>query len=239
MRVKGELAYDGSQFFGSQFQPNLRTVIGELQTILNSFGVDAKIYMSGRTDKGVHSFGQVFHFDAPDFWKIEKLLYIFQKHLPASIKILKLSETYSNFHSRFDAKERVYRYIFSTKNSSPFLTNYITYKNFHNFDFAKLSQIVLFKGKHNFKSFSKNGSNPTSYFRTISETRAYKFRDFYVLKFKGNSFLRSQVRMMVSALFELGKGTISETDILEALKGDELQLKPAPSNGLYLWKVIY
>jgi tRNA U38,U39,U40 pseudouridine synthase TruA len=45
--------------------------------------------------------------------------------------------------------------------------------------------------------------------------------------------------MMVSALFELGKGTISETDILEALKGDELQLKPAPSNGLYLWKVIY
>jgi tRNA pseudouridine38-40 synthase len=108
-------------------------------------------------------------------------------------------------------------------------------------DFDKVVRgIELFVGKHDFKNFSKEGSNPKSTIREIYEVKAYKWKKLYILKFRGNSFLRSQVRFMVSALFELAKGEITEKDILEIINKEKTRtFKPAPPHGLYLWRIHF
>ena len=112
MRVRATIAYDGSQFFGFQIQPDKPTVVSALQDVLQSVGIDSKVVGSGRTDRGVHATGQVIHFDLSPYWqRLSKL----QSHLNSKLEaiyIKDISKVESNFHAQYDAKQRVYRYIF-------------------------------------------------------------------------------------------------------------------------------
>jgi tRNA pseudouridine38-40 synthase len=199
--------------------------------------------MSGRTDKNVHAIGQVFHKDISQVWsnRLDELQKIINRKIPNSIIIQNLSETSPKFHARFSAKKRTYRYIFSAEKSNPFSEKFISFIDLKNFNLEKAKEgIELFKGIHDFQNFSKEGSNPKSTIREIYETRAYKNRDFYVFKFRGNSFLRSQVRFMVSAIIKFAKSEISQNEVIQILeKKRNINFKPAPANGLYLWKIEY
>jgi tRNA pseudouridine38-40 synthase len=243
MRVKATISYDGSRFFGSQIQPDKVTVAGELQRAFHKISIDSKVVMSSRTDRGVHAVNQVFHIDIDDFWlsRLQHLETFINRRVFPSIKIEKLQKVEDNFHARFSATERVYRYIFSTDEPDPFKANFVSFIQLKNFDFQRVVKgITLFKGEHNFKNFSKNGSEPASEIRKIYEVRAYRRGNIYILKFRANSFLRSQVRLMVASLLKLGEGKIEEKDILEKLNLErDFHLKPAPENGLYLWKIGY
>ncbi|EJF06954.1 pseudouridylate synthase I [Thiovulum sp. ES] len=199
--------------------------------------------MSGRTDKNVHAIGQVFHKDISKVWsnRLDELQKILNRKIPNSIKIQNLAETSSKFHARFSAKKRTYRYIFSGESSNPFSEKFISSIDLKNFDLQKAKiGIELFKGIHDFKNFSKEGSEPKSTIREIYETRAYQYRSFYVFKFSGNSFLRSQVRFMVATIIKFAKNELSENDIFQMLERNrKICFKPAPANGLYLWKIQY
>jgi tRNA pseudouridine38-40 synthase len=199
--------------------------------------------MSGRTDKNVHAIGQVFHKDISTIWsnRLDELQKILNRKIPNSIKIRNLAETSSGFHARFSAKKRTYRYIFSTERPNPFSEKFISSIDLENFNLEKAKiGIEFFKGMHDFKNFSKEGSEPKSTIREIYETRAYKYRDFYVFKFSGNSFLRSQVRFMVATIIKFAKNELSENDLVQMLKRNiKVDFKPAPANGLYLWKIQY
>ena len=236
MRVAITLAYDGTNYLGSQTQEETgNTVFGQVNKVLLKLGIKSKTVPSGRTDRGVHASGQVFHTDLPSFWSdLKKLKSVLNDMLPPSIQVKKINAVDENFHARYGAKKRVYRYFIKASASNPFQSNYFTFLN--SVDFENLeTNVKLFIGEHDFKYFMKTGSDVNSTSRVVYKAFAYKRQDCVVLNFEANGFLRSQIRLMVGALLNL-----SEEEIIEKLSGAiNHKVKPAPPNGLYLAKIKY
>ncbi len=115
MRVKGVIEYDGSKFYGFQKQKNIKnTITQKIEDTLKKLNINSEIRGSGRTDRGVHASNQVIDFEVPLFWEDLKKL---QNSLNRGLKYIrfkKIIKVDENFHSRFSAKKRVYRYIFKT-----------------------------------------------------------------------------------------------------------------------------
>jgi tRNA pseudouridine38-40 synthase len=236
MKVAFTLAYNGTHYLGSQTQsqtPN--TVLGNVERVFRQLGIKEKIIASGRTDKGVHATAQVCHIVLPEFWSdLVKLKRVLNQMLPSSIRVKKIIKVDDDFHARYSAKRRVYRYLIKTKESNPFESDFITF--LPNADTQKIAQnIALFEGEHDFKAFMKTGSDTGSTIRTIYRAYTYHHRDTFVLYFEANGFLRSQIRLMVGALLQLNALAIKEQLNLDK----EHKLKPAPPNGLYLAKIKY
>lgn len=236
MRCALIIAYNGTNFLGSQSQKESKnTVLGTLDLALKKINIQTKIVASGRTDRGVHATGQVCHIDVPLYWSdITKLEHALQKVLPASILIKKIKIVDDTFHARYSAKKRVYRYIIKVGKSNPFEDDFITFIDEIDL-FEVQKKIKLFYGTFDFKFFMKSGSDIKSTTRVIYRAFAYKHKDFIVLNFEANGFLRSQIRLMVGALLSL-----NEDEILDQLKCRvKHKIKPAKSNGLYLSKIKY
>jgi len=236
MKIAFTLEYNGTNFFGSQIQtqtPN--TVMGVLTNIFSQLGITDKIIASGRTDKGVHATGQVCHLNLPSFWAdLNKLKRVTNKMLPRAIKIKKIWHVGDDFHARYSAKRRVYRYIIKKGESNPFEDEFVTFLD--NIDFKNIKQnIKIFIGEHDFRNFVKTGSDNKTTTRMIYKAFAYKYKDYIILNFEANGFLRSQIRMMVAAILKLDADTIQKH--LECEKS--YKIKPAPCNGLYLAKIKY
>lgn len=240
MNLKFFISYDGSVFQGSQKQPNGLTVENNLLAVFKRININTKIILSGRTDKDVHATGQVFNCEVPSFWNnYEKLKDVMNAQLPSSIKINHICKVKEDFHSRFHAKTRVYRYVITTKPKTPFNDKYITHVPCINEDLMKKA-IKEFIGIHDFKYFHKLGSDKEITVREIFDTNFYKHKDVYVFKFIANSYLRSQIRLMVGFLLKINDGKLSIQDLNEQLSMKKHIFKiPAPANGLYLAKVTY
>ncbi|SFV75067.1 tRNA pseudouridine synthase A [hydrothermal vent metagenome] len=216
MRVKIVLAYDGTSFLGSQKQKETsNTIFGIFESILSQLGIQQNVVASGRTDKGVHASYQVCHIDLPPFWMdIKKLQYVLNKMLPQSIFVKKIQKVSSDFHARYDATSRVYRYIIKEGQRDPFLNRFVTFVD--GIDIQKISQnIKLFMGEHDFAYFMKNGSDVKSTIRVISKTFVYQHKGNIILYFEANGFLRSQIRLMVGALLQLNAFEIQQQLSLE------------------------
>ncbi len=236
MRCALTLVYNGTTYLGSQTQKSSsKTILGSLESILHKINIDFKVIASGRTDKGVHATGQVCHIDLPEFWNdLEKLKNVLNDMLPKSIHVKSIKEVDSEFHARYSAKKRVYRYIIKEGQSSPFEDDIVTF--LESVDFKKIeTNIKLFEGEFDFKQFMKTGSDIKSTCRTIYRAFAYRHKEYIVLNFEANGFLRSQIRLMVGALLSL-----NSSEILEQLKCEKKhKIKPANCNGLYLAKIKY
>ncbi len=241
MRVKMTVAYNGANYFGSQVQKETeQTINGQIEKALNLLQIEAKIQASGRTDRGVHASRQVIHFDLPPFWRdLNKLEDSLKRILPLDIGIRRLEQVDDNFHARYSAKKRAYRYILSIQKPNPFLANLVTYID--TIDEEKIREaIALFEGEHNFENFKKSGSDTENFVRKIYKTRVYNHKGYIVLYFEANGFLRSQIRLMVGFLLEISSGKYTKEDLLEQLNCNKnFKLKPAPHQGLYLCNIIY
>jgi tRNA pseudouridine38-40 synthase len=154
--------------------------------------------------------------------------------LPNSIKILEVKEVESEFHARYSAKSRAYRYIIKTSDPNPFEDDFISFYKDADFEDIK-NKIGLFVGEHDFKYFMKSGSDINSSVREIYRSYAYKHKDMIVLYFEANGFLRSQIRLMVGALLKLDAHQIKE----QLACTTNYKIKPATPNGLYLAKIKY
>ncbi len=236
MRVALKLAYNGAHYFGSQQQKETtNTILGKLLEALKALGIDSKVVASGRTDRGVHATGQVCHLDLPEFWSnLERLLQVLNNKLPSSIRVLKIQRVKADFHARYSTKKRVYRYLIKEGETNPFESEFITFLTKVNF--TKLAHnIKLFEGRYDFKHFMKSGSDVGSTEREIFKAFAYKHKEYIILYFEANGFLRSQIRMMVASLLHLDAQSIKQK--LGGLQ--DYRVKPAPPNGLYLAKIKY
>lgn len=236
MRCALNLAYNGTHYLGSQAQtqtPN--TILGNLQKVLAQLSIDSKITASGRTDKGVHAIGQICHIDVPPFWTdLLRLRKVLNEMLPASIRVNSIKAVSNDFHARYGAKKRVYRYVFKKGSANPFENDFVTFVK--EIDFTALEENTkLFIGTHDFRQYMKTGSDVNSTTRVIYKAFAYKYKDYIILNFEANGFLRSQIRLMVGALLQLNKEKIQE----QLLCTHTYKIKPAPSNGLYLAKIKY
>ena len=239
-KIKLTLSYDGSNFYGSQIQPDQVTVQSTLHDALKVLNINTTLEFSGRTDKGVHAFKQVVSCIIPNYWNdLLKLKTTLNKLLPSSINIRSISTVNDSFHARFSAIKREYRYLITNKQLNPFNTSYITYYPVINEDIIH-ECIKEFIGIHDFEYFSKKGSDPVSTVREIYEIKFYKYNDIYVLNFKANSYLRSQIRMMVDFIMKISQGKLIIEDLKKQLKKEKLiSWTLAPSNGLYLSKIHY
>jgi len=217
MNLKFIVAYDGSSYLGSQKQPNKNTIEDELLKAFKTLNIDTSIVLSGRTDKEVHATGQVFNCVIPDFWTdFSKLQEILNKRLPSSIQIRHIVKVNEDFHSRFHAKKRVYRYIITTKPTTPFNDKFITFVKTVDEKLLK-EAIKEFIGVYDFKYFHKTGSDKDVTIREIFETAFYKYKDIYVFKFVANSYLRSQIRLMVGFLLAINDKKLTIEDLKKQL----------------------
>ena len=240
MNLKFTLAYDGSLFQGSQKQPNGQTVEDKLLKAFKKINIETNIVLSGRTDKEVHATGQVFNCLIPDYWEdFFKLKEVLNKNLLSSIKILKISKVDENFHSRFHAKSRVYRYLITTKPTTPFNDKFITYVK--NVDEELIKKAIKeFIGIYDFEYFHKTGSDKDITVREIFNTAFYKYKDIYVFKFTANSYLRSQIRLMVGFLLAINDNKQTIENLKKQLRLEAHSFKiPIKANGLYLAKIKY
>ncbi len=235
-------SYDGSRFFGSQVQDGgTPTVMGRFEEALKSVGIFCAPLASGRTDSGVHATCQPIAFDVPVYWEneLEKLKEHLNAKLSPYIKIKNISTVDENFHPRFDAKKRVYRYVLKVGESTPFGSDFVTFVP-SVYDEAILSCISIFEGEHDFSFFKKTGSDEKSNVRRIYKASFYKHGDLRIFRFEGNAFLRSQIRLMVGALLDVSEGKLTKDELKEQLDGKcRHTFRLAPPNGLYLSKVIY
>ena len=233
-RVKLKLvySYDGSKFSGSQSQPHGRGVEDVLRAALGRVGIFAPLISSSRTDKGVHALRQVSCVECTMHWELPRLKELINRHCAPYIFVQHISQVPRDFHPRYDAVARCYRYVLNHGRPSPFLSDFCVF--YPRVDLAALNAALAnFIGKHDFSEFMKSGSDIKSPVRELYVARAYSFRNLTLINFKANGFLRAQVRLMVAnALKSVQSGRkISLSRVLSRI--------PFPPNGLYLSSVSY
>ena len=240
MRVKAVISYDGSSYQGFQRQNSTpHTISGEIEKTLCSIHIYSAITGSGRTDAGVHASGQVIHFDLPPFWHdLKKLKAILNRKL-TRIYFKHICRVEDDFHARFGAKKRVYRYLLKTSTPSIFEQNYISY--YEPFHPQRLKEALLsFEGMHDFNFFRKTGSITHTTIREIYRAYYITRRGYISIYFEANGFLRSQVRMMVDMALAYAQYKVTLVQLQEQLSTmQKHHTKLAPSQGLYLARVLY
>lgn len=241
MRVLLILSYNGSKFLGFQQQLHTKnSVMNYLIDALSSLGIKNIPIGSGRTDKSVHANNQTLHLDLPHFWSdIFSLKTHLNRHLHPYIHIKKIYPVKDEFHARYSAVAREYRYIFSHENFSPFLNDFCSF--YPPFDMEKLNNILhIFKGRHDFEYFKKNGSDTKNFTREIYHIKAKKYKDKTIISIKADGFLRSQIRMIISATLKVYESRLTKENIINQLNKKEIFSRSlAPANGLYLHRIYY
>ncbi len=240
IRVKAVIAYDGHSFYGFQKQKSTqRTITSTIEKVLNDLHIHSSIIGSGRTDAGVHATGQVIHFDIPDYWNDLKKLKLNLNRKLTSISFKTITKVNPEFHARFSAQKRLYRYVFKTTKPSVFEQKYISY--YGDFDTDKLKDALeTFKGKHDFNFYRKTGTDTHSSIREIYKAYYIQRHHYHFIYFQANGFLRSQVRMMIEASMLYAKNELSMSSLHEQLRCKKKHTsRLAPPEGLYLANIIY
>jgi len=240
MRVKAVIAYDGSQYLGFQKQKSTtNTITYAIEKALHSLQITSKIVGSGRTDAGVHATGQIIHFDLPEFWHDLNKLKININRKLKDIQFKHISEVSPDFHARFSAQKRLYRYVFKNKKPSIFEQKYISYYNNFNVNLLKKA-LKSFEGEHDFNYFRKTGTLTHSSIRKIYKTKYIERNGYHYIYFQANGFLRAQVRMMVEAAMSCAKEELSEDKLHEQLNCQAKHSNSlAAPEGLYLARIHY
>ena len=239
------IEYVGTNFKGWQIQKRGSTIQGLIQKKLTKL-LNEEIILngSGRTDKGVHAIEQSAHFDCKfeivDLKRFLKSINHFLNN--KDIAIIKIKKRSNKFHSRFSAKQRIYRYIIFNQISAPVIENG---KGWH---VRKILDLELIKkgakillGTNDFSTFRASSCNAKSPVKTINSIKIKSIKNRIELEFKSQSFLQQQVRSMVGCLKYLGekKWDIKTFNKVFKSKKRTLCAPPAPPDGLFLAKVIY
>ena len=242
MIVKAIISYNGNKFYGFQRQSKTsHTVTGSIEKALKSLGITSKIRGSGRTDRGVHATGQVVDFTLPKFWQNKSLKELKQRlnQKLKDIQFKHITVVADDFHSQYNAKVRVYRYLIKTTQPSVFEQEFVS---FYKIKEPKklLEALELYIGKHNFKNFKKEGSPTTSDIREVYKVKLKIFKNYYAIYFYATGYLRSQVRMMVEGALKVESGKLNISELKEQLEGSKKHFTTlAQPQGLYLARVIY
>ena len=238
-----KFSYDGTNFFGFQKQPNLRTVEDELEKALFNINdhTPTKLIASGRTDKGVHAKMQVANFHLNVDITLNKLKMALNSLLPEDIHVFDTEIVTEDFHSRYMVKKKTYQYVLNMGEYDPMSRNYV-YQLGRVLDVNKMNKAIKsFVGKHDFKNFVSNEAIKNDYTREIYDCSIRKDNKQLFFEFTGNGFMKYQIRNMVGTLIKIGLGKL-DVDIIDRIFEDEsLQalIYTAPSCGLYLIDVKY
>ena len=242
-RYAFELSYNGKDFFGWQRQPRQMSVQEAIETALFKLNGNKAIPVTGcgRTDTGVHAKHYVLHTDLPESIINDELRFKLNRMLPPGIAISKIYETAPDFHARFDAKSRTYRY-FIHHEKDPFNHDFSLHLPIRP-DIDKMNEAAQFLlGKQDFTSFSKLHTDVKTNICDVTAARwvAPEAGKLY-FEITADRFLRNMVRATVGTLLETGTGKIAPEDMRSIL--DEKDRSAAkisvPGHALFLWEISY
>jgi len=250
MRVRFLVAYDGSGFRGLAPNAGVRTVVGELQRCLEPLvGSVPDVVMSGRTDAGVHAWGQVLSADLPDGADLARIQRSLNARLAPEIVVRELAPAPEGFSARHDATGRRYRYLILNRPvPDPFLarTSWWVPDPLDRAAMAAAAQPLV--GEHDFSSFCRRPKMPVgepevSLVRRVTGVRWSELEPGDVLRFEieGSAFCHQMVRSIVGFLVAVGRGKrrADETAAVLAAGDRSAAEQPAPPHGLTLWQVDY
>ncbi|PIP20455.1 MAG: tRNA pseudouridine(38-40) synthase TruA [Candidatus Omnitrophica bacterium CG23_combo_of_CG06-09_8_20_14_all_40_11] len=242
--IKLTIEYDGKNYAGWQTQNKKHKTIQQtlekaLQKILRK---RIRIIGSGRTDAGVHAQAQVANFKTDSNIAIEKLQKALNAVLPDDIAVIETEEVGLNFHSRFSAKSKVYRYTILNRPSRSAILRDTAYFFPYPLNLKlmrKDARILL--GRHNFKSFQAADKKERGAVRTIKNFKVIRDKDFIYIDIESDGFLYNMVRNIVGTLIEIGRGKFPEGSLRKILESRNRKLAgpTVPARGLSLIKVNY
>lgn len=242
-RIKLTITYDGTAYHGWQIQPNADTVQERVErAVFMLTGERVTVVGSGRTDAGVHALAQTAHFDTDSNIPTRNFFTGLNNFLPLDVRVLAAEEMSGDFHARFSAKEKTYRYyLYESDVELPMLLNRaVAVKG--NLDIEKMKEAAkVFIGKHDFRSFQSTGADTVTSVRTIKRLTVKRERGFVVISVTADGFLYNMVRKLVAALVAVGldKTTVDDIKAKLALADKDAVREVFPAHGLYLVKVKY
>lgn len=251
MRLKLTIAYDGAGLEGWQSQPGGNTVQDHLErAVAETAKQPVRVHGSGRTDAGVHALAQVVHFDVPEGISMNPFNWVpaLNTKLPAALRVMACEEVPADFHARFSATGKTYRYDLSTE---PVLSPFRAGRAWHlprQLDPYTLRESMgLFEGRHDFEGFGArrgNETEETSFVRTIARVELEELEWGWRLRYRGDGFLYKMVRLMTGAAVQAAQGRLRVDQVAELLDqppGLPFGKSPlcAPADGLFLESVEY
>lgn len=244
MRYKAIIEYDGTPFYGWQRQVGFTTVQERLELALLPLSRELTcVHGAGRTDTGVHALEQTAHFDLDrdlDPFAIQQCMNHYLQDVPVSV--LSVSRMDNNFHARFSAKQREYKYIIINRRSKPALLLNRAWWVIRSLDIDAMADAAsVLVGTHDFSSFQAQGCQAKSPIRTVSKAEIIKHDDMIEFYIAADGFLYHQVRNIVGSLYNIGIGKWTKDDVIEVInKKDRSQAgMTVPACGLYFVKVSY
>ena len=243
MRLALGIEYDGSSFFGWQLQPELSTIQGEIERGLSQIaGEPIRVFCAGRTDTGVHATYQIIHFDTTVIRPIGAWVRGLNALISNEISILWVREVSVDFHARYSALRRTYRYLLLNREQRPglFAKNIGWYHKNLDIDAMNNAALALI-GKHDFSAFRSSECQANSPVRVIEELSIRSSGNIIIFEITANAFLHHMVRNIVGTLVYIGAGKHSVEWMQEILFSRDRALA-APTfspNGLYLTAIDY
>jgi tRNA pseudouridine38-40 synthase len=237
------IEYFGNAYAGSQKQPEQKTVQSEVEAALKILASRSiKVILSGRTDTGVHSRGQVAHFDLPYEVETKRFINSMNALLPPDISIKSLSQVENSFHSQKSAMYRWYRYVIDNNVQRSVWTGRTSAHIQESLDEEAMNKALCFLiGKHDFTSFKKTNSKNPARECLMYVAECSNHAGMIYIDLVANRFLYNMVRIIVGTLIKIGNGTYPPEHLLEVLESqDRKNAGPtASAEGLTLMKVGY
>lgn len=241
--IKLTIEYEGTNYSGWQIQENAITIQEKLEEALeNITGEKVKLVGSGRTDAKVHALGQVANFLTKSSIPGEKYKYALKFLLPEDITIVDSQEVDLDFHARFDATKKTYKYMVYNGELPRAIYRNFSYHVPYPIDIDKMLYASrYFIGTHDFATFMAANSEVNSTIRTIYDITIVRKNELVEFTIEGNSFLRNMVRIIVGTLLYVGFGKIDKEQISKIIldKKREGAGPTVPPQGLFLEKVFY
>jgi tRNA pseudouridine38-40 synthase len=235
------IEYDGTDFCGYQRQPDVRTVQGELEIALESLTKSpVSVTAAGRTDAGVHAMGQVVNFYVSERYPLTAFQFGLNTKLPHDVRVIAADRVAEQFHARYDAIDRHYRYHITSRVRA--IGRRYVWFNETPLDIGDLrcaSESLL--GKHDFTSFCQSDADVKHHVCHVTGAEWSEREGDYVFDIFANRFLHNMVRIIVGTLFDVGRGRLTVDNFRDILKKrDRMSASAtAPARGLVLVQVRY
>ncbi|NLC69631.1 MAG: tRNA pseudouridine(38-40) synthase TruA [Clostridiaceae bacterium] len=243
--IKLTIEYDGTRYNGWQSQPGGLTIQDMLEAAIYKLTNEkAKVTGAGRTDAGVHAYGQVANFYTASSIPAGKFSFALNTMLPGDIVVTKSEEVSLDFHARFSAKGKKYEYLIYNSIHPPALLKDRAWHVFYNLDVEAMNEAALhLAGTHDFAGFAaRDPSRPgLNTIRTIREVSVERISNIIRISISGDGFLYNMARIITGTLVDIGRGKMEAGRIKSIIDKRDRKLAgmTAPPQGLYLVEVYY
>jgi tRNA pseudouridine38-40 synthase len=243
MRIALVLEYDGSRYHGWQAQTGLHTVQESVEHALSKVAdCPISVVCAGRTDTGVHATNQVIHFDCDKSRSIRAWIHGVNSYLPKDVCVKWGKELSEDFHARYSATARRYRYIIYNAAIRPALLRSNVTWQYRQLDHRMMHQAgSVLLGEKDFTSFRSVECQSNTPMRNVHNLEVSRMNDLVVIDITANAFLHHMVRNIAGVLIAVGSGKFPVSWVDEVLKAKDRKLgaETAPAYGLYLVQVVY